>query len=382
MKNKFIISAILCSALCSTLFSTAYATKARGAAMASSIHLVGTETVYTSPYHIMALDNFIALESGLTSATSTTDGAEGSALKSLNADSKLFLSIGHLDESAQSQRKFMNGWLGLTGITAYKTQQNPIEAIYNLKMGTTIWGIGGYYSSYNDKKTASSPSESSAGVRLAASYGDLKWKANIGLLNKAMNSAGAELVNDMYFNLGLRYSQKNMRYGLDITTWNAAQTLTGTTTDSHSFQDIIVRAVEVNKTDVGEYFMGAGLQQTTVVNNKMIDKKMVRTAMPIILGAEAKANDWLVVRGSITQTVLVAQSKDEVNYPVAAFTGATGATSDFTAEANNTVVAAGVGLMFNKIQLDATLKGLTGTVASQNINGTDLLAQVSAVYKY
>ena len=360
-------------------FSTAFATKARLKALSNSLHLSGTQTVFVSPYHLMSLENFVALEAGLTTSTTVDNGAEGSVLMNVNSDSKLFFSVGHLDESVQSQRKFVNG---ITGVTGYKTQQNPAEIIYSWKDGSTVWGLGTYYSNFNNKLT--NEKESSAGLRLAASYGDIKWKANFGLVNSAVNTAGDQFNGDVYFNLGLRYNQNAFRYGLDITTWNVSQTLNAGLAPnlSHGFQDINLRVVNVNKIEAGEFFMGAGLQQVTV-KDKQADKKFNRTTLPLILGAEAKANDWLVLRGSITQTVLVAQSKDEVGYTAASLTGASGVVdAEFSAEANNTAVAAGVGIVMNKVQLDATLKGLTGTTANQNINGTDLLAQVGVVYKY
>jgi hypothetical protein len=373
MKHLFML-VIVCS------FSTAFATKARQKALANSFHLsAGTQTVYTSPYHLMSLDNFVALEAGLTTSTSVDNGAEGSILMNVNSDAKLFLSVGHLDESVQSQRKFVNGIVGVTG---YKAQQNPAEIIYSWKDGSTVWGFGTYYSNFNNK--AAKEKESSAGLRLAASYGDFKWKANLGLVNKAVNTAGDELNGDTYFNLGLRYNQNTLRYGLDVTTWAVSQTLNAGVSSnlSHSYQDINLRVVDVRKTEAGEFFMGAGLQQVTV-KDKLADKKFNRTTLPLVLGAETKANDWLVLRGSVTQSVLISQSKNEVGYTSASLTGANGVVdAEFSAEANNTAVAAGVGIMMNKVQFDATLTGLTGSAATQNINGTDFLAQVGAVYKY
>lgn len=360
-------------------FSTAFATKARLKALSNAFHLSGTQTVYTSPYHLMSLDNFVAVESGLTTAGTVDNGAEGSVLMNVNPDAKLFFSLGHLDESVQSQRKFTNG---LAGVTAYRTQQNPAEVLFSWKDGKTVWGIGTYYSNFNDK--LANEKESSAGLRLAASYGDLKWKMNFGLVNSAVNTAGDQLNNNTYFNYGLRYSKETLRYGFDFTTWDVSQTLNAATSpnESHSFQSLNFRIIDTKKLEAGEFFYGLGLEQVNV-KNKIADKKFQRLTAPLIMGAEFKAIDWLTIRGSITQTVLVANSKDEFGYTAASLSGATGvATGEYSAEANNTAAAAGVGLMFNNVQLDASLKGLIGSTANQNINGTDLLSQVSAVYKY
>ncbi len=69
--------------------------------------------------------------------------------------------------------------------------------------------------------------ESSNGVRASASYGDFKWKANIGLTNSAVNTAGDQLNNNTYFNLGLRYAQKTLRYGFDVTVFEKNSQLGG-----------------------------------------------------------------------------------------------------------------------------------------------------------
>lgn len=375
MKNTL---KIVVSVFATLAFSTAFATKARTKALSNSFHLTGTQTIFTSPYHTMSQDNFVAIESGLTTGTTVDNGAEGSILTNITPESKLFFSLGHSDESAQTQRKFINALVA----PDYKTQQNPVEFIYGWKDGTTTWAVGAYYSNFHDK--VSGEKESSNGVRASASYGDFKWKANIGLTNSAVNTAGDQLNNNTYVNIGLRYAQKTLRYGFDVTAWDASQTLSAATdpNESHSFQNANFRVTEVNKIDGGEYFYGITLDQTNV-KNKIADKKFSRLTAPFIMGAEIKATDWLVVRSSIVQTVLVAQSKDEAGYPAAALTGATGVVdAEFAAESNNTIAAAGIGLMFNKVQLDATLTGLIGAGANQRIDGTNLLSQVSAVYKF
>jgi hypothetical protein len=358
-------------------FSTsAFATKARLKALGSSLHLTDTQSLYASPYQVSALENFVSLESGKTTSTSSTDAAEASILTTLSPEAKLFFSFGHLDETVLTQRLFVNSVLTKT----YKLQQNPLEVIYNYKEGSTVWAVGMYYSNFNNKLT--SEKESSAGVRLAANYGDFKWKSQFGLVNTAVDAAGDSLDNNLYFNLGLRYNQNTLRYGLDVTTWGVSQTSAGAVNASASYQNILARLTQVNKTENGEYFVGISLDQTDI-KNKMTDKKFTRLTAPLLIGAEAKANDWLTLRGSISQTVLVAQSKDEVGFTSAAVVGATGVVNgEFSAEANNTVMAVGTGVTLGKAQIDATLKGLVGSTASQNINGTDLLTQVGVIYKY
>ncbi len=358
-------------------FSTsAFATKARLKALGNSFHLTDTQGVYASPYQVTALDNFISLESGKTTSTSLTDAAEGAILTTISPESKVLVSIGHLDETVLTQRLFANNVLTKT----YKLQQNPLEVIYNYKEGSTVWALGMYYSNFNDKLT--SEKESSSGLRLAANYGNFKWKTQLGLTNSAVDATGDSLDSNMYFNLGLRYTQNTLRYGLDFTTWNVSQTSAGAVNASAGYQNILARITQVNKIENGEFFTGISLDQTNI-KDKITDKKFSRLIAPLLMGAEVNASDWLTLRGSISQTVLIAQSKDEVGFTAAAVTGATGVVNgEFSAEANNTIVAVGTGMNVGKVQIDATLKGLVSATASQNVNGTDLLSQVGVIYKY
>ena len=64
---------------------------------------------------------------------------------------------------------------------------------------------------------------------------------------------------------------------------------------------------------------------------------------------EADAASWLTLRGSVTQTVLLDTSKVETT-PVAA-----GTDSEFAPGTNNTTVAFGAGLKFNKVTVDGAL---------------------------
>lgn len=360
MKNLLVILIALTA-------SSAFATKARNTALGNALHLKGTETVYGSPYHLMELNNFVAFETGKTTVTTDKDGAEGSVLMNTGDNSKLLLSLGHQDETVLIQRAAIN--TSKVAPNTYAIQQNPVEAIYAWKDGDNVWGIGTYYSNFHNKTTGEK--ESSAGVRLAASYGAFKWKANIGLINSAVNAAGDQLNNDMYFNLGLRYSHNTVRYGLDFTTWNANETLAAAGANyNHNRQVINFRMVNVHKADAGEVFYGVGLVQD-IDKEKNADTKTTKLKLPVIMGAEFKATDWMQLRGSITQDVVISQTKVDNG-------------NDIPAEANTTVANAGVGLTWGKAQLDATLGGLVGGAATQDINlgAGKFLAQVGFVYNY
>lgn len=375
MKTALSFFAIL---LCAGI---ANATKARNAALGNSFHLRGTQTVYTSPYHVYSLDNFVALESGLTTATSASNGTEGSFIMNAGETGKLFMSLGHLDETIQPVRSFIN----TVGTYTFKPQQNPIEFIYSHKTESATFAYGFFYSNFNNKTVGAEEKESSTGLRAGGSHGAFGWKLNLGLTNTAETTT-VKMKGGMYANLGLRYKIDTTSFGFDFTNWGVKveNVPAATTAHDHDYQNIVLRAVNVIKVESNEYFVGAGLNQTNL-KDKVADKKLNRLHLPMIMGFEAKATDWLMLRGSITQSILISNSKDERPYPAVSgiTTPATNVVNlEYAGEPNNTSVAVGAGLKFGKLTLDGTLKDLMTSSGGQRIDGSNLLAQVGVVYNY
>lgn len=357
----------------------AFATRARTTALANSFHLVDTQTEFSSPYHMFSIPDFASLETGKTAATSTTDGAEAITKFSINENSKLLVAIGHKDETVQTQRKFLN----TAATAAFLTQQNPVELIYGVKLADgTIWAGGLYYSNFKDK--VADNNEQTAGLRLAASHGDFKWKANLGLTNKAQNTTNGTFTNQPYVNVALRYSiGKEHKLGLDYTMWKAKlESTAGVETQSHDYQNIKFQYVNTTQADGNDLFYGVAVDSISLKNDSpapATQGKLTRLALPVWIGFEHNATEMFTVRASIKQTIW-AQSKDESGYPVGAIDGAFGAVSEMSAEPNNTEVSAGLGLKFKQVNLDGTLAGLVGKTATQQVNSNSLLALVGATY--
>lgn len=357
----------------------AFATKARMKALSSSFHLSDTQTIYTSPYQLFSFKDFVALESGAQTPTGADDGAEGAVLFSISDEARLFVSLGHKDEAVQNERKFLNA----VDTVTFKTQQNPLEVMYGMKMDGSTYGIGFFYSQFKDK--VADNNESSNGIRVGGAHGDFKWKINLGLTNKVQNTTDGTLTGNPYTNVALRYNMNTLRYGLDYVAWDVKRSSTADVeVSSHSFQNIKLQVVDTQAKDGHEFFYGAALDQTNL-KNKLNDKVLTRLALPVWMGLETAANDWLTLRASIKQSVLLAQSKDENGYTATSTSGvdgAFGAVTEYSAEPNNTVAAFGAGLRWNQLTVDGTLSGLTGGSANQKIDATNLLAQVGMTYNY
>ena len=361
--------------ICLFLLGTvnAFATKARMKALNSSFHLADTQSEFTSPYHMFSVKDFVSFESGVSSPTGADDGAEGLVKFSIDEQSKILLAIGHKDEAIQTMRKFLNTVAG----TNFKTQQNPIELIYAMK-NESIWAVGLFYSNSKDKVATNN--ESSLGFRLGFANGDFKWKLNLGLVNKVENVTDGTLTAQPYTNIGLRYGFESHKFGLDFTGWEAKRSsLLGTEVDSHVYQNIKFQYVETLAKDGEDFFYGIAIEAATL-KNKLNDKKLNRLALPVWIGFENQASEWLIVRASIKQSLL-AQAKDENGYAAGSVDGAFGiAGSDYAAEPNNTEVSTGLGLKFKNLTIDGTLKAMTGKVQTQQIDSANFLALVGITY--
>lgn len=96
------------------------------------------------------------------------------------------------------------------------------------------------------------------------------------------------------------------------------------------------------------------------------------TSLPLVAGIETDAATWLKLRGSVSQNVLIASSKRSQ--------GTTTLKAEHTP--NSTTVAAGAGLVFNKVMLDATFGGTGATGASGTLTANNLFANVSLNYNF
>jgi len=365
MKQLLVIAIALAS-------TTAFASRARVTSLGNSAHIIDTQSVYSNPAKMFLMGDFVSLESGekdtntVASAANPNDNAEGTLVRSMG-DAKMGLGLGHKSENASAF-----GLRKLLGATVVE-QQNPIELSYGMKSGDTTWAGTLVYSNFNDKKNE--VKESSTGVRLGALMGAWDFSAGIGLGNEVKDKVNnKDFKGTMGLSLYAGYAMNSMYYFGEVVLAGAkleAQT-TGTELAKVDTQKITLGAIESVKKDGNEFFYGARLVNYTQ-KNKTNDNEVKQMTLPVIVGLEAEATSWMTLRGSLTQNVLISNSKDE--------TGST-VNSETAPGANTTVAAIGAGLKFNKITVDGTLEGLTGAAPSQDLSGDTLLTTVGLTYMF
>jgi hypothetical protein len=228
------------------------------------------------------------------------------------------------------------------------------------------------YSNYNDK--VASEKESSAGIRLGARGSNWDAKMGIGLLNTYENAA-AKFKGTLGLSAGAGYWMEDMYYnGYVEMAGFKAEDVAGVELRKLDTMTISLGALKSTKKDGNELFYGIGLSSVgTKIDNAGVETKQNSLFLPITLGMEVDAASWLTLRGSVTQSTLIANSKTEVGGTAAAET---------SPGLNNTVASVGAGLKFNKLTLDGSLQGLTGGAATQPLSGNTLLGQVGVTYLF
>lgn len=373
MKKLLVIAIALAS-------TNAFASRARMISLGNSAHVTDTQAIYTNPAKMFLFGNLVSLESGQTatntvsSTVNTNNNAEGLLLHSVG-DAKIGLGLGHKSENASAFG--LRALLGALPGTQVTEQQNPVELMYGIKAGDVSYAANLIFSNYNDKKQ--DIKENSSGVRLGMLMGDLDAALSIGLSNvvkdkTALGGQGANLKGTIGLQLNVGYKFDNLyTYGEVVVAGAKVENQTsGAELAKIDQTKTTLGVISSHKKDNNELFYGVKLVNIDR-KNKVSDSKAKSLSLPVIVGFEADANSWLVLRGSLTQTVLVANSKVE--------TGAT-TNTEFAPGANNTVAAIGAGLKFNNISIDGSLEGLTGGAAGQNLNGNTLLSTVGLTYVF
>ncbi len=362
MKKILVIALALASV-------NAFGSRARMTALGNAEHLIDTQTMYTNPSDMFYVGgDFVAIESGTANTNTKGTNPEGLVVRSMG-DAKLGLSLGHRSDNASSYTGGLRQGQTLATL-GNANQQNPVELTYGMKAGDMAYAGTLVYSNYDDK--ISKNKESSAGLRLGMRMGAIDAAVGLGLLNKVENPA-TEYKGTLGVSAEAGYTMDSMYlfgkivaagYKLDAVVGGGELAKVDST-------DIQVGAISSVKKDGSEFFYGARLVNTTVKNATGAGTKNTALNLPIFMGLEVDASSWLVLRGSVTQRlVLLDNTKNEVG---------SNTTVETSPGANSTVAALGAGLKFNKLTFDGTLSA--GGV-SQTVNTTDLLGQVGVTYMF
>lgn len=349
--------------------ASAFASKARMTSLSDSRQLVDTQTIFVNPADLNLMGTWATFETGATNSTTdnTTQPQAEAGFARAMGDSRWGFYLGHTGVATATRTQAIGAQATLG--SSFPLEENPINLFYSAKAGDIGWGLGLNYSNSDMKDSGKQSALGLAGgMRMGA------WDASLdlGLTDTAQfGASGAET----------KWTGKasaDLRAGYTMDAWyfygqyamgGGKVDASGTTTHDIENSTIDVGFVNSTKVDGGEFFWGAQYAMQTKNDKATGNDKKEYTNLPVVIGIEADAASWLVLRGSITQTVLLSSSKTT---PVG------GAAGDTTTFANDTTVAAGAGIKFNKFTLDA---GLAASTTGQ-INGNNLLTNAGLTYNF
>ncbi len=354
--NKFTV--IVAVALVAT---SAFASKARLGALQSSPHLQDTRDVFVEPDQALAHGEFATIElsanSVYTGAAGTgndaSPAAEGGFVRKMGENAALGAYLGN---KAMNQA---NNAMAL--VAATPKIQNPLNVYYANKMGEMQWGLGLNYSNSEDKVAKNKSISTGLNASISSTAG---WEAQLGLgiAGEATNADTIKyeqkspmLLSGGYWMDTMFIFGKYEMYGA-----KSSNKVTGAAGAEIDFNAMSIGVVNSHKKDGADFFYGVSYVMTT---NKTKDgPKTEKTMLPVVIGIEADATSWMVLRASVTQNILIDTTKT---------TPATGNATTDLSNYDDTVAAAGIGLKLGKFMVDGSLAATNGPAAQSGKFGTE-----------
>lgn len=184
---------------------------------------------------------------------------------------------------------------------------------------------------------------------------------------------GYSKLDNSALQLGIIYPLKN-----DYTVWaqygGSPTKVTGTSTEikleAQLFQVGIGKIFTLNpnaRFNVDLNYMMEGVEDKAATG-----KKITKTTLPLVIGFEGSATEWLVLRGSISQGFILNNYKIE---------NKGGENTTDPSKVSGTRVTLGAALDFNKIKIDGNLGGF-GSNTTNSLFSTDFFINAAATYMF
>lgn len=402
MKKILLIAALTMAS------APAFASKARMTALSNAAHIVDVQTSFEKPWQFAANGELATIEFGPANTAIAAAGdakAEGGFVRQMN-DSYLGAYVGRSPTAlvAVANQFTYSATAGTSSAFVFQPN-NPLNLFYASKAGDITWGANLFYLSSN-VKTATSGANSikdrktnATGFSVGASNGT--WDVSLvqGLSGKgefttaagtvtataaaALGGAVQTIAVGNTFTITSKNSTKLMGgYKMDSLYYYGAYTMGGSKVENGSTEvadlentDILLGAVNTHKADGVDFFYGIAVNQTTAKNKTGTGTKAETLKLPMIVGVEADATSYLVVRGSLTQ-----------NFPLIGSTktddGNAATTDETDTLGESTAVNAGVGLKLGKFLVDATATTATDAKGRFGFDAAGFVANASLTYNF
>lgn len=360
MKKLLVLAALTVAA------APAMASKARLTALGNSDHLIDAQTIFKNSADIHYLSDFATIEFGSPTGDAPNKKAEGGFVRS-SSMGKFGAYLGHQSATVNEFVSTINALIDPDLLN----EQNALDLMYGTELIGLKWGFGLHYSNAKDEgvnaATLGNRKENTLGVNAGVRTDVWNAYLRLGLMGKTESdltaSGSPSLEQKGLYDAGFGYWIDTLYVSAKYLLTKGTLTVGATDTDVEK-TDYSINVIDNVKVEGGNFFYGASY---TNIERKFGNSKQTAMGLPLIAGIEVDATSWMVLRGSISQTVLLQETKTEA------------ATDLKTNLLNDTVASAGVGLKFGKLMVDATLAGSSTT---GEINGNSLLANASLTYAF
>ena len=299
----------------------------------------------------------ILIESGLTTATSMTNGAAFVGQMALKESWLVLLSVGAQNDLVGSARARFNS----ENSTTYKLMQNPL----NLYLAYKFWGqsvvVGVSRSEFKDKLTTET--EKAYTTTLGYRYGLFHLDLHFTNADHVKTAAGEELNTEQPLQFVGLYELDSAELAFKYDSYFQKQKVSSVENSSVDRQIVQISYFDMSRIqDIQfnyrlEYF-------SHTVKNKISNEVNRVNYFPVTLGFQSGITDWLNFIGTVKQPLFINQGSGVLNLD------------------NATTVVIGTEFKYKDAQVDAILTGLSGGTAPASIDGNSLLGQVSLTYKY
>ncbi len=366
--------------------TAAHASNARLTALGQdkngSLLIEDERNIFLNPGYLGLTKKGANFELGATNVTTTTAASTASTPK---AEGGIVQNVGPFVTAVQigrthrlTENMITNNALSTGG---FFIPQNSVEVMIG-QSGDLNWGGSLHYAkSRSDRgQTANFPDSEASILSLSGGFYKSSFSAfatvDVTHKSETQDSIGAPEKYDgkIGYVVGGSYNINSFnRVALNVNSKNFAfNNGAGLDGESKSLQTLLNYFHRFSD-EKAFYFVTAGLfRSESVVSYSAPGSNNDKTAilnLPLSLGLEVPANSWLTLRSAIKQSVLIEDTKR------------TNGTADLeTNGTDDTVVSAGVSLLFERFSLDATLEGADS--GSGKVNGSALLANVGLKYSF
>ena len=309
------------------------------------------------------------------------------------AEGGFFKSAGNINYGVYlgSESNTSNGYRAVGGVAM--EEENNIDVFVGGDAGMK-WGANLTYSKTAKDETANDATQSALRTRLGVISGDVEAFANISLSNKAEDAQEDELEGKLGYQLGAIYNlDNNYKIFAEYRSNTAeidSQTATsdgdlkatqlqvgaGHTSKLNDKASLFTKVqYQMNKgendsdaaaTAAGQFGGALGCSQANAIGCEEYSGSFI----PVVVGLEYDATSWLVLRGSVSQTIWGTQEDSE----------------NKKGFSETTVVNAGASLKFGDLAVDGVIGNGAAGAGSDTTDGqfnTDILmSRVSMTYRF